>query len=538
MERNIKKRYDLLFLLLLIAIFLIIEISFIKYPGILCDEAGAPKTALIIKKGLSENSFTEAILKKRIPLMRFWHGALDAHILAFIFYLFPAGVVSIRLMAIFFGATTIFLTYCFTKEFFNKKYALLCILLLVINPGFIMGTKIGVEYGTIMSTIYMGILFFFLKWYRLKKNIYFCFAMFLLGLGMWTRIWFFWFVFGISLSAIIFKNDIKQRFEINRQTKLLKYIILGVLFFSLGCSPIIYNECTTNLSTVKYVLGGLRNPYAKEHNNLQYFRNLSVAMDNFREVLTGEFYFLQFQTHGNRFVNNLYPLILLISIIYLFVFAIFKKDFLYRKNILFLLILFIGMLILTPISQNHLPRFHFYFFNPLIQLIISVAVLNSIQYIKKFKITLIIIIIFFILFIVKELNGIRGYFYYLSKTGGKLHFSPAIYDLTDYLLKEKVSSVVVGSWGLHNVIDVCSDGRTSTEEYWWRTNIEGWRSHLLNKNKLFIFYSKEIVNLNSLEDFIKAAKQLNLKIVEKKRFYERDGSPIYIIMSQKENVDD
>lgn len=533
---NINK-LEILSFIFLIFVFLIIEISFIKLPGPYCDEAAVGNRALNIKNALQENLSIGTILTTNPRLlMADCRGFLDAYIYAFIFYFFPVGVVSLRLMAIFFAVLMIIFTYFFTKEFFNKRYALLAILLLVINPSFIMGAKIGMScYGIIMNSIYMIILFYLLQWYRSKRNIYFYLAMFLLGLGMWVKIFFFWFIFGIFITAIVFKRDIKQRFGINKITGFLKYVISGVTFFILGCVPVLYGVSALNFNIVKRVFAGLKNPslWSGQHNNLQYFRNFSIVVNNFSNILTGNFYFMhQFGDQSRKFINNFYPWVFLISIGYLFIFAIFKRNLTYRKNILFILVLFSGMFILTPISYTHLPWYHLYFFHPLIQLIIAVAIVNSAEYFKKIKIIIIMIAIFLILFIGKELNGIRGYFYHLKKTGGKLYFSSAIYDLTDYLLKTKRSNIIIPSWGLQNIIDITSGGLIRTQQIW---HIGDWEPFLKDKNALYIFYPKEHSNtmFNNLDDFLATAKKLNLTLVEEKRFYEKDGEPVYIVMHQK-----
>jgi len=533
----------------LVLIYLILEISFLKLPGIYCDEVLHAKFSLDIKEFLRQHSFIELFLRKVTtpPLMLGLHdGMLDSFILVFITYLLPflsINVVSARLMVVFFGALTIILTYLFTKKLFSKGYALLTILLLVLNPGFIMGTKVGTYSGTIMATIYMAVLCLLLKWYRLKKNIYFFIAMFLLGLGMWTRIWFFWFIVGISLTAVVFIRDIRQRFEIKKYTGFLKYILLGAIFFSLGCFVIIHQELTSNFSITKYLLSSARNPALScgyYHNNLEYLSNLSIIMSNFRDILTGKYYFLEhFREPGNQFINNLYPWAILLSIAYLFILIVIKKNYPYRKKILFILVLFVGMLVFTPVTIGQLASYHFYLFFPIVQLIISIAIISLIQYFKKFKVIVIVVIASSVLLLSKELIGLKGYFYYLKNNGGIRLYSSAVYDLTDYLLKEKATNVIVGDWGLNNIIELNSGGRIEPierfqPEQWNLANAQ--ELFIKNKNSLYVFYAKEASSHPpNLENFLTVAKQLNLNFIEKKVFYEKDGTPVYFVMALKEN---
>lgn len=521
---------DILLLIFMITIFLIGEICFLRFPGVYVDEAGVAYETLDVKQALTGKVFIKEFLSGNLPLMRLYHGSLDVYILLFMFSIFPVGVESMRYVGIFFGVLTILLTYLFTRKFLNKRFALLTVFLLLINPGFIMGTKIGVHYGTVLNVVSLGVLLLLLSWYRDKRDIPLYLAMFLLGFGMWTRLQFFWFIFGVVFTAIIFRNDIKQRLKINKANKFFKYIFLCATFFLLGCSIIIYHEYKTNLSTLRYFWDCIKMPIGGEMSNLQYFPNLLRVIGNFCEILTSAHYFGYMFRYGHKFANNLYPWVLLISMAYLFTIAKLKKEVLFRKKILFLLVLFVGMFALTPFSPSGFPLFHLYFFYPYIQLIISFAALTFIQYFKKLKIAMAIFLIFFTLFIFNEINGVSGYFYLLKETGGRLFYSPAIYNLTEYLLKERPIDISACDWGIQCVIDITSGGlvrpRDLANE---KGKIIGGRESLLrDKNSFFIFYAKE-TGFGNVGNFIANVKQLNLVPVEVRRFYERDGSPVYSV---------
>jgi hypothetical protein len=548
------KWVEIMLLVFLIAIFLAIEMSFIKSPGVWCDEANIGVIALNIKRVILDSIIREGIFKNNIIynlkehhlFMGGYHGILDSYITAFIFYLLPAGVVSLRITVVLFGALTIALTYLFMKEFFNKRYAFLAILLLVVNPGFIMSMRMGAFYCALAVTIYMAILLFLLKWYRLKKHIYFCIAMFLMGLGMWTRIWFFWFIFGLSLTAAVFIKDIKQRFGIDNIKRSLKYFILGPACFSLGCFAIICYELTSGFLVTKYVFAHLKSPLLHStHNNSHYFVNLSITMRNFYDVLSGlKFYLEYFGERQQRFINNFYPWAVFIGTIYLFIFVSVRRDYPYRKKILFLLVLLISMLAVTPMSHSNLPHYHFYFFFPLVQMILSIAIISSIRYFKKFKAVVIAVVVFSIFLISKELTGLRGYFYYLKNGKFPPECSTVIYDLTDYLVKEKMTNVIAGShsWALRMDIELCSGGlikpvEIDDQQKWPYHDIRNLISQ--NQNSYYVFYpQKAVPNLNNLENFLAVARQLNLEFVEKKVFYEKDGTPVYLVMALKGNNKD
>jgi len=507
-------RGSIIICILLILFFLIIELSYIKFPGPYCDEAGLGSEALSIKEG------------RYITLMRAgFHGALDLYILRLIYQIFPVGIVSIRLMAIFFGSLTILLTYLFTTALFDRRYGILAAFLLVISPGFIMGTKLGADYGTIMLTIYLSVLILLLRWYRGGKTVNFCLAMFLLGLGMWTRIWFLWFVFGLFCTAVVFFNMLFKKIKLNTTKRFLKYVLLGVIFFSLGCSVIIYHEWTTGFASIKYIF----NNFNINHNSFHYLHNMITVSGIFRDVLTGRlFFFMHFREANRTFINGFYSWFFLFSIACLIIVGS-RKDFSFQRKPFFLLFLFFGMFALTPISPFYLPSYHFYFLFPLVQIIIATAVLAAYEYVKKIKLGVFLISIYICLLVITGISGLELYFYHLRKNGGREYYSPIVYDLTTYLLKANVSRVVVGGWGLYDIVHISSGGRICPVDL-PAADPETILNLSKNNDVLYVFYRKGLtVGINNLTTFLKTAETLHLDIIKEKVFYERDGTPLYIV---------
>jgi hypothetical protein len=135
----------------------------------------------------------------------------------------------------------------------------------------------------------------------------------------------------------------------------------------------------------------------------------------------------------------------------------------------------------------------------------------------------------------KELHGLYGYFSYLKDTGGRRYYSGAVYDLAEYLIKEKAQKVIVGSWGLHNIITIASEGRIPSEaaEYWpvKYSDPRELKDIFRDTKALYVFYPMEVSpSANNIDSFIRAAKEQGAHFVEKKRFYERDGGLLYIVM--------
>lgn len=537
-----KQRKETVVLLILILLYLILEISQIKLPGLFCDEALEAAGTLQIMKHIKGPLLPSIrIFGRYFPLMRFeYHGAVESYFTLPFFLLFGVNVISLRLMPISFGVLTLVFTYLFAKRFFNQKVALFTILLLVINPSFILGTKFGNDNGSIIQMMSIGALLSFLMWHRKKKNILFCTGMFLLGLGLTTRIWFLWFIVALFIASIIFIKDIKEMILKNK----LNYFILllvGIMAFCLGAFLIICYNLTDNFTTIRYII----NHFTQSKlgvNNFDYLNNFLKRIQDLTVLLNGRWFCIS--------GNQLYPWLFISCLIWLVFSILFRrKTYLDKRKILFLLLLVFFIFLQSPFTLSSFGGTHLLILFPFLQLILAVALIDIVNFFKERKKFIAIILGIFLIPILTDLNVIMNHYFYYNKTGGEGNYSDAIYQLAGWLKEKGTFRPLAMDWGLYYNLIVITDAKViprcfsyiqeSTDVEPERTLlrnrfIEDFRKIIESKDRIYlIFHTPEFTRCNCYEDVLKIAKEVGKDLVEEKRFYQRNGKLIYLVYSTK-----
>lgn len=541
------KRFIIIFVL--VSLFLFWELHQIELPGLHDQEIVTVKNAHHILRMIKDYSLLSLFSESQLHTLTTcqYHGALETYLSLPFLHFFGMNAVSLRLVPIFFALVTIIATYLFAKLFFNDKVALLSIFLLVINFAFISATKIGIWNASVMSAFSMSSLLFFLKCYRSKKIIYFFLAMFILGLGLTARIWFAWLIVSLAISALVFLKDIKNNFVI-KEPKGLIFLLGGILSFCLGSLTLIIYNIKLNFVTLTFLIRHFRSSDMFGIDNLDYFKNLSFALRRFHWFISGSD--ISINQLGIGTVDNLFIWVFWLSIPTLTLLLFLKKNLIFRRQIIFLLVIFFTMLLQSPITPSQLPHNHYFFFFPFLQLIIAICIYTLYFLFNNYKFISFTIFAFILSFGVNELFLIQKYFYHLERTGGVGFFSDAIYRLADYLKENNHYRVLVYGEGVKRVLEFLTEGKiaidspsyfeTSTEFkdelYQLQENLKvSLREELKNENNLYIFRPPELCSKDDFfKFFLESAGKIGKCIHEEKKIFQRDGKPVYLIYTLKD----
>ncbi len=157
-----------------------------------------------------------------IPLMIMSYvGALKGWLLSLWFVLIPRGVPGYRLLGILAGLATLWLAYRFTRRWWGRPVSLLLLAFLSTDPSFV--HTIRLDYGPValMQLLKMAALCLFPRSPAA--------ACFLLGLAVWDKANFVWFVAGLGATLVLlFPGELLGR---------LRQLPLAALAFLLGASP-------------------------------------------------------------------------------------------------------------------------------------------------------------------------------------------------------------------------------------------------------------------------------------------------------------
>lgn len=541
------KRREALILATIISLYLLLEIIQISLPALYCEEALYAIGGLNVTfdKDLYPCIESIRIFGKTLPLMtNLYHGAMQSYFIRPFFYFFGVNVVSLRSASIFFGILALLFTYFFTKRFFNRKIAFITLALLVVNPSFIVGSRLGISLLVAES---MAALFCFLRWYYDKRIFYFYSGMFLLGVGLSTNLGFTWFIGAVLVGALVYRKKIKEKITEKARFHLIgKYLLSGIIAFSLGAILILYYNLSNNFINLRYILKYFYQT-GSGINNLHYIENLFSRIKIFFLVLNGTWF-----TKGENMKfspNNLYPGLFLFCLIWLIYSGLFKKKIFIEKNkILFLLIIFFTIFVQSPFTPSSHSASHLFILFPFVQILIAVTLIELISLFKKRKFIIAAIFGVFLTIAAIDLKMVINYHLELKKTGGKGLFSDAIYKLAYWLEDRRYLRPIAVDWGIRHSIVILTNGRVVprwhdyTEnptpiniepEHTIRRNkfIRECREQFNNVDNIYIFHDPDFTYQDCLGLFKEIAKEMHKEIFEEQRFYQRDGKPVYILYS-------
>lgn len=493
MFRKIVKK-NLLFLVL-VFLYLIIALCRINWLGIQFDEVLFANIAW----GVIDNSFISLRLWK-IPIMTMQYmGALKAYLYYFIFHIFGASVFTLRVPVIILTIFILFFIYKSILYFFNKKIALLTLLLLIINPSFV--SLMTFDVGPNVIEFFLKSFFFLLITYFLKtKNrIYLLLAFGCMFLGVYNKLNFIWIVGSILFLFLIGNKKILKKIY-----KYWLFLLLPFIFFISFFTK--YNYW----SEIKL-------------NNL--FPRLIFIFNSVGELVKGNIFFNYLGINSVNWFQNLIWIVWCLIILFAFIRNILNKN--KDKKYFFVLFFVLLMSLQMVITQSAGAPWHIFMIEPFLTLLF----VFSCSFLPIKKVVVGIMIIY-------GLWNNYQWFFGIKKNPTNIMWSPAISDLCVYT-KSEDNHFINLNWGLHNQLIMFDPVKGKYEEIWaqilekWGNKItEEEKQKIINdKNIRYIAYTKEDVKKilpSSRDEWFNYAKSLNKNIYVEKEFFDRNGLVIAV----------
>lgn len=275
-------------------------------PGLYNDEAFDVIPAMQMLLGhpveLQRNAGIH-ILGLTLPLMSSsdYQGVTSTYLALPFMAVGGVNVVSLRLMTVTVGLVGIVLAYFLASAWFGRAEARLTILMLATSPAWVFWSRLGVYVVSEVVPIATGSLLAFTYWLRSRpfgmhnRGLYI--GMFLLGLGLTTKLLFLWFIVAVALTgAIMFGSRVWEHRQSWRGSmgRLLRLAFFSLLSLCIGAFPfLLYNVMTRG--TWNLLKGSLSNLGATSHgvNNTAFVRNLWTEADSLKVVLDGGYFWFQ-----------------------------------------------------------------------------------------------------------------------------------------------------------------------------------------------------------------------------------------------------
>ena len=458
-------RHDLLLSFLFLSGYFLFLLPDIRLPGLNADEASVGlETAAILRiekmaDFRPETPFREGFL----PIMENpYTSNLTAYLLLPFARIFGLNLRAIRLLSVTLSFLSLIYVYLLIREWFGKMTAAAALALIMSSPIFVIYHKLGLSRNEVyLALFYWAGLYHWHRFYARQSRAHLVAAAFWVGLGL-NKITFLWYILGSLAAAAV----LHKRLDAKRLPKPGDWLC-AISAFCAGNILMLYYNLRTGFNTVSFMLAKLRHPTIYGVGNLSYLTNLKIRFGQLVELMVEE--------HnigvGVGCCNLPSPnaLILAGALVVLLIMVLTKRiDPQRRDRMIYLLVVFVSILLLSPFTVSNLMPQHLYalFFLPPI---IITAVLGTGMGTVPFRKTAaslagVMLAVMLAFNAVEAAYAVRE----ARRTGGSCDFSSAVNDLAYWLDEHKVAGPVVVS-SIGSSIPFLTQGRVSNviERQWF-----------------------------------------------------------------------
>jgi hypothetical protein len=533
------------------AIFLSICLRQLELPGLYYDEA-LDLTPMLAWMHGGAPELLRGIGIGRFPVMLLdYMGSLGGYVTVPFLWVFGSGVAAARLQPIAFSALTILLVHAQARRWFGPWVAGAAALLLAVQPSFVWFTRQGISVTSVMTVFAWASLLTLWPlerpgesgrrraWRGVGAGV-------LLGLGLWAKLPFLWWLMMLAAMAAIalVRPGMWARLA-NLLRRSAPYVALG---FVVGAAPLLYFNVVGLLRegqpyTAVMILGSLLRPTQQFGvNNLDFWNNLSVSWSNFKVFVDGSYFWY----NGVTF-SNVYALPALGIATALGGLLAARRGELRR---------WMGAAIALPVAV-FMGSFtvsgqwatHFFIISGLPQIVMACAAVWAAEEIAgrlsradarvfvAVCVPALLALPFWRDVWVNEQHHAE-----LAKTGGSGRFSDAVYALAAYLDERAASGdpqPVALDWGIEKQIRVLTNDRVQPAEIFGYTPEpdDGFRARaremLVEKERRYIVLWDRFAVYNRRSEFTRLANELGREVTEAFIAHERSGLPVYVVLEAK-----
>ena len=445
----------------------------ISLPGLNHDEAldAVPAMQVALRQPLDNEGVVD-IAGQSWPIMVMpYVGAISTYLLIPAFSVFGVSVLTIRFTSLLLGLVTLLLVWGFTREYFDERAAALTVLLLAVNPSFVLWARMGNYVSLPMLPLALTVLWALYRWYLKRGDKYLLVAFFCLGLGLSTKVLFVWYLVALGVAWLCLSPWIAPRMGIRawlwpfRRTS-VRVWASSILLFVLGSAPLLWYNLH-GWGTFRLILGNLTRTQLYGVSNLDVLANLrTVVLGDLRTFLNGDWFAASF---GRYAANPVAIPAIILAVGVLIVCALLKRLAYSPKRVAFLAILSVSIIIQSSVTVTGFGANHLVIIWPIPQALTAVALLSLAEVLVGKRLigsrvqTIVVGILILVLTGSEALTTWRHH-QNLAQTGGVGHFSDVINDLARDLSRWGDPKPIALDWGLRRNIQILTQGRVNPEE--------------------------------------------------------------------------
>jgi hypothetical protein len=550
--RPVYHRFQWLFALLPMFVYLIFAVPNIELPGVYYDEVLQVLPAM---KAAGYDLTQDYLLMPgtligvgdiRIPLMTTRYlGSLETMLFTPVFTVLEPTVLVMRGTFILLGTLTILLAYIWAKQLLGIRGALIASLLLATDASYIFFTRVDNGPVDTMMLIKLGMLIAFTQWWKTRQSRWFYVGAFLAGLGVYDKANFLWLLGAGGLVLLIFGlRELWSRIQ-------AKPHILGVgaAMAVFGGLPFFGYVVMTGGGPFRDMLSNF-NQTAFHTDNSDFITNFGIRSQSMYELLHGYEAFNMYTTTftGERLPYDRLPslqpwLVVLAVVVPIIIYLGRRKPLDSRLRLsLGLALASVLMVAFSTFTPTNLSQHHLIIVYPFQQVLIvnsALLVIDAFRGTKRSRLITAGVWSVVALGILSNVLITVHNHQLLRDVQGTGMWSAAIYELNDYLVQEN-RPVACMDWGFCHNLQMLSKGALKTTDRWstflYPSDDYGPMQDLLNTpDMLFLFHAPKYTGVLSMTPGMDYPRQTLTTVSESagltvelvKTFYQANGEPVY-----------
>jgi hypothetical protein len=360
-----------------------------------------------------------------------YHSALLGYLYIPALKLFGRNWMVAKHWPLFFAVSSLLFSYFFMRTLFGRGAALLTLALTVVHPSYLLGIRLGAGFYSHLHFFSTGALWALSRWWATQRLRWVGGAAFFLGMGLSLRLWFYWLIVGLLLTALVFWRDLKGRGGFRDRGRLGRAAGAAATCFAAGSFLIFYREIfhRSFLPTVMQRAGDYGDSPAWTYlqrvpDALLLFYNYLASFSLYDSIFSyaplekAAFYPLG---------NHLYPFFIAACAVFLVSRPAIRTI---GNRARFLPLLLGTMMLLSPINPIGRPSNHVFFMYPLPQMMAATAIVAALTCFKKRK-ALVAAILAFVG--IAEASTSGRYLQRIYDTPHTAHYTDAVYELADWV---------------------------------------------------------------------------------------------------------
>jgi hypothetical protein len=433
-------------------------------------------------------------------------GALEAAVFVPVFAILPATVEVARLTFITLGTGTILLAFLWGRQLFGVWGGLALALLLATDATYITFTRVDNGPVNTMMLIKLGACICFSVWWRQDRARWFWAGCFLLGLGVYNKADFLWFIGAAGITLLLFlRQPIVKRLW--GQWRLL---LVGFGWSIIGAAPFLAYIVLSGGGPFRSMLESFGST-AFGVDNTDVLGNITARISSFWDVLSGygalQTYFTPFAGEPVPYSRlwSLQPTLMVGTVALLPLLTIIRRhDPLIRvaagAGLMMVLIILFSAFTPTNLMVHHLIMV--YPFQQVLLVAVGMAFVRGLaRHVvipgRTLALTTAGVVMLANAAIMMDVHRL------LRETGGTGMWSASIYDLNEYLLAQD-KPVACMDWGLCHSLQMLSGGQLQTRDVWQRflypQGDPALMQELLAQQAIFVFHAPRYTGVRTITD--------------------------------------